>query len=121
MFDSIIYKPTISATWVLVIPLHPLLLILMIGIHSMSYSKVRDSCCSVSLLGLFPAGDSLPSICIVENDCLTIITEEGDDYSVALPFPVSRPERHRDDIVPGGSSSKLFAVRWDLILLRFLK
>uniref|UniRef100_A0A0P4WJL7 Uncharacterized protein n=1 Tax=Scylla olivacea TaxID=85551 RepID=A0A0P4WJL7_SCYOL len=37
-----------------------------------------------------PTGDALPSICIVENDCLTIITEDGDDYSVALPFPVRK-------------------------------
>lgn len=37
-----------------------------------------------------PTGDALPSICIVESDTLTIYTEDGEDFSVSLPFPVRK-------------------------------
>ncbi|XP_069957197.1 anaphase-promoting complex subunit 1 isoform X2 [Cherax quadricarinatus] len=37
-----------------------------------------------------PTGDCLPSICVAESDSLNIFTEDGDDCSVALPFPVRR-------------------------------
>ncbi|KAG7158322.1 Anaphase-promoting complex subunit 1-like [Homarus americanus] len=37
-----------------------------------------------------PTGELLPSICVVESDSLNVFTEDGDDYSVALPFPVRK-------------------------------
>ncbi|KAK7071553.1 Anaphase-promoting complex subunit 1, partial [Halocaridina rubra] len=37
-----------------------------------------------------PTGDALPCICIVESDTLSIFSEDGEDFSVALPFPVRK-------------------------------
>ncbi|CAL4136333.1 unnamed protein product [Meganyctiphanes norvegica] len=37
-----------------------------------------------------PTGETINSICIIESDCLSIFTEDGDDYSIALPFPVHK-------------------------------
>ena len=38
---------------------------------------------------LFFLGEELLSICILEKDCLNVYTEDGEDYFVKLPFPVS--------------------------------
>ena len=37
----------------------------------------------------FFLGDSLHSLCVVQNDCIDVLTKDGALFTITLPFPVS--------------------------------